>query len=658
MASTRAVFVALLVIGIAGCPGGGNPAPTIVSFTCTSPLPFGGGPVTLAWNVNGAVTVSIDNNVGVVNPPTSGSTSVNVTGSTTFTLTATGSTGSSNRATKECLVVVNALTISSFTATPSILPVGGGPVTLAWNVKAATSLSIDNGVGQVTPVDVGSKVVQVTTTTTFMLTATNANGSSTATVGVTVPKTPPVINSFTATPSSLPTGGGQVKLAWDVTGANSLSIDQNVGSVSPNIGSITVLVSTTTTFTLTATDPYGMSTATALVTVTVGQAIETVNGTVVDENGQPIAGETVLIVSDGGTVTAVTDGDGGFTVPNVQPPYNATVIETAQAVQYQGLTRTDPSLSAFVFLPSNRTATLSGTFTGSGVFPEPSGYSTGFLFVSPQAIKNLFDHPTGSYSSTVTWPGPTSTTGTVYALQKHTDAGLPTDYPGYGSLSGVVLQDTGTLTGQNVPLSPVTSGLVSGSVVSVPSGYTLVVKSMSIEVTSGVTMSLLIDGSPSATFSYVAPSIANTQIFISATATSAAGEVSEILQAGLAANVPNVTLAIPAAPVLSSPSNAATGVTGTTAFSWTPFPSGIHEFVAYPQSGQTGPTFYVVTAATTVDLADAGLPLPSTTGYNWYVVGLSPVTTVDIVAAPGGLNRISFNLSDGVSAARTFTTGP
>jgi len=57
---------------------------------------------------------------------------------------------------------------------------------LSWNVTAATSLSIDQGVGSVIPVTSGSTTKAITATTTFTLTATNANGSVTATATATV----------------------------------------------------------------------------------------------------------------------------------------------------------------------------------------------------------------------------------------------------------------------------------------------------------------------------------------------------------------------------------------------------------------------------------------------------------------------------------------
>lgn len=76
--------------------------------------------------------------------------------------------------------------------------------------------------------------------------------------------TEPQITSFTATPASLPAGGGSVALAWDVTGATSLSINQGVGVVSPTTtGSATASVTATTTFTLSATNTAGTVTATA-----------------------------------------------------------------------------------------------------------------------------------------------------------------------------------------------------------------------------------------------------------------------------------------------------------------------------------------------------------------------------------------------------------
>jgi hypothetical protein len=80
-------------------------------------------------------------------------------------------------------------------------------------------------------------------------------------------KKPPVINSFTATPNNLQLPG-DVTLEWDVTGASSLTVNQSVGTVTPNDkGNKSVNVGTTQTFTLTAMNSVGSVTKDVTVTV-------------------------------------------------------------------------------------------------------------------------------------------------------------------------------------------------------------------------------------------------------------------------------------------------------------------------------------------------------------------------------------------------------
>lgn len=79
-------------------------------------------------------------------------------------------------------------------------------------------------------------------------------------------QTPPTIASLTATPASLPAGGGSVVLAWASSDAATLAIDNGVGAVSGST-SKTVSVSASTTFTLTATNGAGTVTRSTAVTV-------------------------------------------------------------------------------------------------------------------------------------------------------------------------------------------------------------------------------------------------------------------------------------------------------------------------------------------------------------------------------------------------------
>ncbi len=79
------------------------------------------------------------------------------------------------------------------------------------------------------------------------------------------PSLSPMINSFTASPSNIDAGSSST-LRWDVSKANSVSIDQGYGSVSLT-GTKRVYPSKTTTYTIAATSAEGTVTATTIVTV-------------------------------------------------------------------------------------------------------------------------------------------------------------------------------------------------------------------------------------------------------------------------------------------------------------------------------------------------------------------------------------------------------
>lgn len=149
--------------------------------------------------------------------------------------------------------------VASFTATPDVLTNGGGTATLSWNVLGASSVSIDNGIG--TRPASGNATVNVTATTTFTLTASNGAGNSTGTASVVVQAVlPPAIVSFSASPDTLPFGGGSTTLSWNIGGpTDAVSISPGVGSVT-GLTSKVVNVSAPTTFTLSATNAGGTRT--------------------------------------------------------------------------------------------------------------------------------------------------------------------------------------------------------------------------------------------------------------------------------------------------------------------------------------------------------------------------------------------------------------
>jgi hypothetical protein len=274
------VFIIALLL-LSGCYSGGKitiggQLPVIESFNISPASISAGDTSSLSWTVSGATSVSIDQGIG--NVALSGSRAVAPAATTVYTMTAFSSAGTVT-ATTEVIVTGAAPTptptglpvINSFLASPSIISLGDS-AGLSWNVSNATSVSINNGVGGVALS--GSTIVSPATTTTYTLTATNADGSLTAAAIVQVSGVPsppsglPVVNYFTVNPPII-SGGGSTVLSWDVSYATTVTIDNGVGAVASS-GSMPVAPAGTTDYTLTATNAYGWRTVTVEVLVTGG----------------------------------------------------------------------------------------------------------------------------------------------------------------------------------------------------------------------------------------------------------------------------------------------------------------------------------------------------------------------------------------------------
>ena len=263
-------LICLSVLTWSGCGSGTaaavNPAPT-VTMTASATTIAPNASTTLTWNATNATSVSIDQGVGAV--AAAGSVAVKPTKTTTYTITATGA-GGTVTATVTVTVSAAATTVT-LTALPTTIGPNGSSV-LTWSSTNATAVSIDQGVGAVTPLASGSVTVKPTQTTTYTITATGAGGSVTATATVTVTATPPPVPTvtLTATPATIP-ANGSTTLAWTSTNATAVSIDQGIGAVTPLAsGSTTVSPKQNTTYTITATGAGGSATATATVTVVIG----------------------------------------------------------------------------------------------------------------------------------------------------------------------------------------------------------------------------------------------------------------------------------------------------------------------------------------------------------------------------------------------------
>jgi hypothetical protein len=251
--------------------------PAINSFGADPLTIAAGESSTLSWSVAGANTVSIDQGIG--NVALTGRRAVMPSATTVYILTATNASGVSATATAQVIVsgapsspTPAALpVVNSFTASPSSIIVGE-LAALSWNVSNATSVTIDHGVG--TFASSGNALVSPAATTTYILTATNAAGSATATTQVVVSGAPsppgglPVVNYFTADPPII-SAGSFTTLSWSVSNATSVTIDPGVGTVG-SVGTASVSPATSTSYILTAANASGWYSLTIGVLVTGG----------------------------------------------------------------------------------------------------------------------------------------------------------------------------------------------------------------------------------------------------------------------------------------------------------------------------------------------------------------------------------------------------
>ncbi len=171
-------------------------APIITSFAATPALLFTPASSTLTWHVLDATGISI-NGMDVTALP---SLSVTPSTTTTYSLVAVNAGGSS---TNSVTVVVNpAPIINSFSASKGFGYVGE-TISLSWDASYGQTFSIAPGIDDVTAqtVDgVGSLSLQLSATTTYVLTVTSQFGSANSEFRVVVvqPASHPVISEIVA----------------------------------------------------------------------------------------------------------------------------------------------------------------------------------------------------------------------------------------------------------------------------------------------------------------------------------------------------------------------------------------------------------------------------------------------------------------------------
>ncbi len=220
-----------------------TPAPTCDSFTASSSSIKKGQSSTLRWMTSNASIVGIDNGIG--EKAADGSITVTPLTTTTYNLTAFGTNGRTDTC-PETVTVTNVPVdtvpkCDSFTASDTSLPYGGGSVALYWNTSRATQVSIAPTALVGTVAVDGSREVNVTATTEFILTARDADGdidNSCKVKVIVAPQNNTNIScadnvSFSANPASI-NEGDSTTLTWNTTGVTRVSIDNGVSPFNPD----------------------------------------------------------------------------------------------------------------------------------------------------------------------------------------------------------------------------------------------------------------------------------------------------------------------------------------------------------------------------------------------------------------------------------------
>ncbi|MDF1564176.1 MAG: lamin tail domain-containing protein [Deltaproteobacteria bacterium] len=355
-----------------------SPAPVITSLTATPASVALGDPASLSWTTTGADTVSMVDDAGNTldlagQGAASGTVSVTPAVDTTYTLTASGPGGSTTATVTVTVFVLP--TILTFESDAAGAVVAGSPVVLSWTTTDTDSIALVDDAGNAIDVSALSPTSDSVTVTplessTFTLTATNANGSTDATVTVEVLTH---IIAFTLSPE-VARAGDTLTLAWQIGGATAADLS-GPGGFSYAIpagellaGSTTLSAATAGDFVLSATGPQNSDSATRTLAITTAPRIRTFTATpdaltegeattlawtvdgadaldLTDSLGNTVDISALSVTSDSVTQTLVVPGTVTYTL-------TATNADGNHVLTADVLVAAHPSIDTFVAVPS------------------------------------------------------------------------------------------------------------------------------------------------------------------------------------------------------------------------------------------------------------------------------------------------------------------
>ena len=310
-------------------------------------------------------------------------------------------------------------------------------------------------------------------------------------------------------------------------------------------------------------------------------------------------------------------------------------------------------------VPRGESGTIFGAITGGSgaatdskviAWGDTSGETTSYI------------NTAGSYQFTANWPGRNTTqAGTLYGLQWTTNAsGEPASYLRYGHKAATLTAGATT----EVYLNPadVSTSVQAASLtgpISAPVGYSPPTFTLTQQL--GNNSHVLWTGSVSNIDAKI-PVVAAGKSALYAVANQTEA-TSEYVIPGLAADT-DVTFAMPAAAVQSSPADGASGVDTTTPFAWTA-PDQAVSLVQISTGGTTRVSYQIFTTGSELTIPDlAEVPVPGNQSFSVRVLDYGPLSSVDLVATDAGVTGMSTAEFSGTphfqtaSLTTTFTSAP
>lgn len=364
-----------------------------------------------------------------------------------------------------------------------------------------------------------------------------------------------------------------------------------------------------------------------------GEAVDgEVRGKVIDFWGRPVPGVPIGI----GELTTATQNDGTFTLAEVTPPYDVSLVVDNGRINYawvyQGVSRLDPTLQVNTGLSERGNTTTfysdNAMFGGENVVAIALGGPDSSFFLRPSG---------GQLTTFPSWSGPASVEVTGHGLWwTETDMDTmpgPATFESYGETEGPVQFVDAMPTDVRIDLSPTAvpsvpvQGTVTRTIADSPkiAGY--------VRFDDNAVIELFNESADGSNFAFTAPDLPNATVI-------AVGSHGDVFSGpyGVAAEAydgGSLAISPPEAVALISPVSDAVDVGPNTTFEWTEKPGAR---VLHIEDNDFYQGIYVVTMDTKITLPEVvgGFKLRANAVHVWTVETHGRAENMDEVTGPEG----------------------